>query len=83
MDHKESLWVYWQYEFAREIVGQQYSCGKFLWQSRAGALQWRHYQNRHQAQQDILQYIAVFYINQRLHLYLEIFAKSSKSFASM
>ena len=33
--------------------------------------QWRHYQTRHEAQQDILQYIAVFYNNQRLHSYLD------------
>jgi transposase InsO family protein len=33
--------------------------------------QWRHYQTRYEAQQDILQYIAVFYNNQRLHSYLD------------
>ena len=33
--------------------------------------QWRHYQTRYAAQQDILQYIAVFYNNQRLHSYLD------------
>lgn len=33
--------------------------------------QWRHYQTRYGAQQDILQYIAVFYNNQRLHSYLD------------
>ena len=33
--------------------------------------QWRHYQTRHEAWQDILQYIAVFYNNQRLHSYLD------------
>ena len=32
--------------------------------------QWRHYQTRYAAQQDILQYIAVFYNNYRLHSYL-------------
>ena len=32
--------------------------------------QWRHYRTRHEAQQDILQYIAVFYNSQRLHSYL-------------
>lgn len=32
--------------------------------------QWRHYQTRYEAQQDILQYIAVFYNSQRLHSYL-------------
>jgi transposase InsO family protein len=31
----------------------------------------RHYQTRYEAQQDILQYIAVFYNNQRLHSYLD------------
>ena len=29
--------------------------------------QWRHYQTQYGAQQDILQYIAVFYNSQRLH----------------
>ena len=33
--------------------------------------QWRHYQTRHEAQQDIWQYIAVFYNSQRLHSYLD------------
>ena len=33
--------------------------------------QWRHYQTRYEAQQDILQYIAVFYNSQRLHSYLD------------
>ena len=37
--------------------------------------QWRQYQTRYEAQQDILQYIAVFYNNQRLHSYLETFAR--------
>ncbi|MBP6059124.1 MAG: IS3 family transposase, partial [Nitrosomonas sp.] len=31
----------------------------------------RHYQTRYEAQQDILQYIAVFYNSQRLHSYLD------------
>lgn len=30
-------------------------------------VQWRSYQTRREAQQDILQYIAVFYNNYRLH----------------
>jgi len=30
-------------------------------------VQWRHYQTRQEAQQDILNYIAVFYNNYRLH----------------
>ena len=33
-------------------------------------IQWRHYQGRLEAQQDILNYIAMFYNNQRLHSYL-------------
>jgi len=33
--------------------------------------QWRYYQTRYAAQQDILQYIAVFYNSQRLHSYLD------------
>ena len=28
---------------------------------------WRHYQTRHEAQQDLLNYLAVFYNNYRLH----------------
>jgi len=28
---------------------------------------WRHYQTRYEAQQDILNYLAVFYNNDRLH----------------
>ena len=34
-------------------------------------VQWRHYQTRHAAQQDILQYITMFYNSQRLHSYLD------------
>lgn len=30
-------------------------------------VQWRHYQTRYEAQQDVLNYIAVFYNNKRLH----------------
>ena len=33
--------------------------------------QWLHYKTRYEAQQDILQYIAVFYNSQRLHSYLD------------
>lgn len=32
---------------------------------------WRQYQTRYEAQQDILQYISVFYNNERLHSYLD------------
>lgn len=34
-------------------------------------VQWRYYQTRHAAQQDILQYITMFYNSQRLHSYLD------------
>tara|TARA_B100000212_G_scaffold230903_1_gene175501 strand:- start:218 stop:895 length:678 start_codon:yes stop_codon:yes gene_type:complete len=34
-------------------------------------VQWRHYQSRHEAQQDILQYITMFYNSQRMHSYLD------------
>ena len=34
-------------------------------------VQWRHYQTRHAAQQDILQYITMFYNSHRLHSYLD------------
>ena len=33
-------------------------------------VQWRHYQTRHEAQQDVLEYISMFYNSQRLHSYL-------------
>ena len=33
-------------------------------------VQWRHYQTRYAAQQDVLQYISMFYNSQRLHSYL-------------
>ena len=33
-------------------------------------VQWRNYQNRYEAQQDILQYISMFYNSYRLHSYL-------------
>ena len=33
-------------------------------------VQWRSYQTRHEAQQDILEYISMFYNSQRLHSYL-------------
>ncbi len=34
-------------------------------------VQWRHYQTRHEAQQDILQYITMFYNSRRMHSYLD------------
>lgn len=34
-------------------------------------VQWRSYQTRHEAQQDILEYISMFYNSQRLHSYLD------------
>jgi len=34
-------------------------------------VQWQHYQTRYEAQQDILQYITMFYNSQRLHSYLD------------
>ncbi|MCP3861608.1 MAG: IS3 family transposase [Aestuariibacter sp.] len=34
-------------------------------------VQWRHYQSRHAAQQDVLQYITMFYNSQRMHSYLD------------
>ena len=33
-------------------------------------IHWRHYPTRHKAQQDVLQYISMFYNSQRLHSYL-------------
>ena len=33
-------------------------------------VQWQNYQTRHEAQQDILEYIAMFYNSNRLHSYL-------------
>jgi len=33
-------------------------------------VQWRHYQTRHEAQQDVLDYISMFYNSYRLHSYL-------------
>lgn len=34
-------------------------------------VQWRHYQTRYEAQQDVLQYISMFYNSHRLHSYLK------------
>lgn len=34
-------------------------------------VQWRHYQTCHEAQQDILQYITMFYNSRRMHSYLD------------
>ena len=34
-------------------------------------VQWRHYQSRRAAQQDILQYITMFYNSQRMHSCLD------------
>lgn len=34
-------------------------------------VQWQHYQTRYEAQQDILEYITMFYNSQRLHSYLD------------
>jgi transposase InsO family protein len=33
-------------------------------------VQWRHYQTRHEAQQDVMNYITMFYNSYRLHSYL-------------
>ena len=33
-------------------------------------VQWRNYQSRYEAQQDILEYISMFYNSHRLHSYL-------------
>ncbi len=33
-------------------------------------VQWRNYQTRYEAQQDILEYISMFYNSERLHSYL-------------
>lgn len=33
-------------------------------------VQWRNYQDRHEAQQDVLEYITMFYNSRRLHSYL-------------
>ena len=33
-------------------------------------VQWRHYQTRYEAQQDILEYISMFYNSRRLHSHL-------------
>jgi len=33
-------------------------------------IHWQHYPTRHKAQQDVLQYISMFYNSQRLHSYL-------------
>lgn len=34
-------------------------------------VQWRHYQTSYVAQQDVLQYISMFYNSHRLHSFLE------------
>ncbi len=34
-------------------------------------IQWRHYQTRYEAQQDILDYISMFYNSDRLHSHLD------------
>ncbi|MCW5599452.1 MAG: IS3 family transposase [Nitrosomonas sp.] len=34
-------------------------------------VQWRHYQTRYEAQQDILNYISMFYNSHRLHSFLD------------
>ena len=42
----------------------------FFGSLKQGRVQWRHYQTRHEAQQDILNYISMFYNGYRLHSYL-------------
>jgi transposase InsO family protein len=37
---------------------------------KQGRVQWRNYQTRSEAQQDILEYISMFYNSERLHSYL-------------
>lgn len=34
-------------------------------------MQWKQYQTRHEAQQDILSYITMFYNSQRMHSHLD------------
>lgn len=34
-------------------------------------IQWTHYQTRHEAQQDVLNYLSMFYNSHRLHSYLD------------
>jgi len=38
-------------------------------------VQWRNYQTRNEAQQDIMNYITMWYNSLRLHSYLETFAR--------
>ena len=42
------------------------------------SVRWRHYQTRYEAQQDVLDYISMFYNSYRLHSYLAY--KSPKEF---
>ena len=42
----------------------------FLGSLKQERVQWRNYQSRHEAQQDILEYISMFYNSHRLHSYL-------------
>ncbi|RDH81006.1 MAG: hypothetical protein DIZ79_18605, partial [endosymbiont of Lamellibrachia luymesi] len=46
----------------RELIGVD---------SWALTVQWRHYQTRYEAQQDVLDYISMFYNSRRLHSYLD------------
>jgi len=43
----------------------------FFGSQKQERVQWRSYQTRHEAQQDILEYISMFYNSQRLHSYLD------------
>ncbi len=49
---------------------EHYLVGKLLWQLEQERMQWRSYQTRYEAQQDILEYISMFYNSGRLHSYL-------------
>ncbi len=42
----------------------------FFGSLKQALVQWKNYQTRHEAQQDILSYIAMFYNSKRLHSFL-------------
>lgn len=55
-----------QHESKRELL-RQYGCREFFASLKKERVQWKHYQTRAEAQQDILGYITMFYISYQLY----------------
>jgi putative transposase len=78
-----SQYASWRYRRLLEVYGYDGSMSRkgdcwdnavvesFFGTLKQERVQWRHYQTRHEAQQDVLNYITMFYNPYRLHSYLD------------